>query len=104
MESDSVVSQNYGRENNLRGENPGQTAQNKSSPGVAKTAYCVILNKRNRGFRNPQSYQESQKRPEKDLGGENGKRPKSESSLDKAGIEKRKPAKSEFPSWAGFLF
>jgi len=49
-------------------------------------------------FRNPQSYQESQKGPEKDLGGENDKRPKSESSLDKAGFEKKgSPQRVSFP-------
>jgi len=61
--------------------------------GVAKTACCVIVNKRNRGFRNPQSYQENQKGPEKDLGGENDKRSKSKSSLDKAGFEKKEARK-----------
>jgi hypothetical protein len=30
--------------------------------------------------------------------------PKSRDSLGKAGFEKRKPAKSEFPSLTGFLF
>ena len=61
--------------------------------GVAKTACCVIVNKRNRGFRNPQPYQENQKGPEKDLGGENDKRSKSKSSLDKAGFEKKEARK-----------
>jgi len=48
---------------------------------------------RNRGFRNPQSYQENQKEPEKDLGGGNGKKPECESSLEKAGFEKKEARK-----------
>ena len=61
--------------------------------GVAKTACCVIVNKRNRGFRNPQSYQGNQKGPEKEPGGENDKRPESESSLEKAGFGKKEARK-----------
>jgi hypothetical protein len=53
----------------------------------------LYLNKEIEVFRNPQSYQENQKGPQKDFGGENGKRPKSQGSLDKAGFEKKEARK-----------
>jgi hypothetical protein len=65
--------------------------------GIARTPFlCYKVTKVTEVFRNPQSYQKSQKG--QNLRGRDDKRPRSKSSLEKAGFEKKgSPQRVSFP-------
>jgi len=74
--------------------NRGKSRRNKFSPrGCQNRLLLLYFTTEIEVFRNPQPYQKNQKEPEKDLGGENDKRPKNESPLDKRASKKKEARK-----------